>query len=264
MSKKVLQPSATYHELKEFLDEKAALYNSFKFIESDPISIPHRFTKKEDIEIAAFLAATISWGNRKSIITSANRMMQVMDESPFDFVINHTAKDLKRAKNIVHRTFNADDFSYFVTALRHVYTTYGGLEKVFTKAFQKQENAQQPISTFKKIFFEIEHPQRTKKHVSDPMEGSTAKRLNMYLRWMVRQDRAGVDFGLWKKIPTASLSIPLDVHTGNISRKLGLLIRTQNDWRAVAELDTALRAMDPHDPVKYDFALFGLGAMEDF
>ena len=254
----------SFEELKSFLDEKAELYNSPSFIEADPLSIPHRFSKKEDIEIAGFLASTIAWGNRKSIITSANRMMQVMDESPYDFILNHKPKDLKRTEGFVHRTFNADDFAYFIQALKHIYTTHGGLEKVFVSGLKKHGDMPQSISHFKKVFFEINHPLRTRKHVSDPVEGSSAKRLNMYLRWMVRNDKKGVDFGIWKKISPSALSIPLDVHTGNIARKLGILLRTQNDQKAVAELDTMLRKMDAADPVKYDFALFGLGAIEKF
>ncbi|MFN0031462.1 MAG: TIGR02757 family protein [Flavobacteriales bacterium] len=250
--------------LKSFLDEKAALYNTPNFIESDPISIPHRFSKKEDIEIAGFLSATIAWGNRKSIVTSANRMMQLMDESPFEFVMNHSASDIKRAKGFVHRTFNAEDFCQFIKSLRYIYSEKDGLENVLTALMKKQSNPQQAISSFKKIFFEKKHLIRTQKHVSDPMSGSSAKRINMYLRWMVRSDKRGVDFGLWKDIKPSQLSIPLDVHTGNIARKLGILHRTQYDWKAVEELDMVLRSFDANDPVKYDFALFGLGAIEKF
>lgn len=251
-------------QLKEFLDEKAELYNSANFIEADPISIPHRFSKKEDIEIAGFLAATIAWGNRKSIVTSANRMMQMMDESPYDFVMNHSASDLKRTKTLVHRTFNGDDFAQFIKSLRHIYSQRQGLEHVFHMLMKNQSNPQEAISSFKKIFFEKEHLARTQKHVSDPMSGSSAKRINMYLRWMVRDDKRGVDFGLWKGIKPRQLSIPLDVHTGNIARKLGILNRAQNDWKTVDELDNVLRSFDAKDPVKYDFALFGLGAIEKF
>lgn len=250
--------------LKTFLDEKVELYNSPNFIEADPISIPHRFSRKEDIEIAAFLAATIAWGNRKAIIKSADKMMKLLDESPFDFVMNHSAKDMARLKGFVHRTFNAEDLAHFIRSMRFIYTEKGGLEKVFANALKKQDNPQAAISSFKKIFFEIEHPLRTRKHVSDPMTGSSAKRINMFLRWMVRNDKRGVDFGLWKKIPTSVLSIPLDIHTGNIARKLGMLQRKQNDWKAVEELDAVIRSFDPEDPVKYDFALFGLGAIEKF
>ncbi len=254
----------SFEDLKSFLDEKSELYNSTSFIEADPLSIPHRFSKKEDIEIAGFLAASIAWGNRKSIINSANSMMQLMDESPYDFVMNHEKNDLKSFEGFVHRTFNAVDFAYFIEALKHIYTNHQGLENVFASGFTENVDMQKGISHFKKVFFEIDHPLRTKKHVSDPVEGSSAKRLNMYLRWMVRKDNKGVDFGIWKSISPAVLSIPLDLHTGNISRKLGILHRTQNDGKAVAELDSMLRRLDKTDPVKYDFALFGLGAIEKF
>jgi uncharacterized protein (TIGR02757 family) len=256
--------SLSFTELKEFLDEKAELYNTPSFIEADPLSIPHRYSRKEDIEIAGFLAATIAWGNRKGIVTNANRMMQMMDDAPYDFVIQHRPKDLKRLKGFVHRTFNEVDFEYFIKSLRHIYSEHGGLEQVFSTGLQQHQNLQHSISQFKKVFFEIEHPERTRKHLSDPITGSSAKRINMYLRWMVRQDKKGVDFGIWKSISPSTLSIPLDVHTGNVSRKLGLLQRKQSDSKAVAELDEALRKMDPQDPVKYDFALFGLGAIEKF
>lgn len=256
--------SLSFTELKEFLDEKAELYNTPSFIETDPLSIPHRYSRKEDIEIAGFLAATIAWGNRKSIVTNANRMMQMMDDAPYDFVIQHRPKDLKRLRGFVHRTFNEVDFECFIKSLRHIYSAHGGLEQVFSTGLQQHQNLQHSISQFKKVFFEIEHPERTRKHLSDPITGSSAKRINMYLRWMVRQDKKGVDFGIWKSISPSTLSIPLDVHTGNVSRKLGLLQRKQSDSKAVAELDEALRKMDPRDPVKYDFALFGLGAIEKF
>lgn len=256
--------SLSLEELKEFLDEKAELYNTPSFIEADPLSIPHRFSLKEDIEIAGFLAATIAWGNRKSIVANANRMMHLMDDSPYDFVMEHRPNDLKRLKGFVHRTFNDVDLKYFIQALRHIYSQHGGLEQAFSTGLQHYHNLQHSISNFKRLFFEMEHPERTRKHLSDPLTGSSAKRINMYLRWMVRQDKKGVDFGIWKSISPSALSIPLDVHTGNVSRKLGLLQRKQSDSKAVAELDEALRKMDPVDPVKYDFALFGLGAIEKF
>lgn len=249
--------------LKDFLEEKVIKYNTVLFIEDDPISIPHLFSQKEDIEIAAFLAATIAWGNRKSIVSNARKMMSLLDDDPYDFVINHTTKDLLRLKDFVHRTFNGVDFTFFVEALRNIYTNHGGLERVFEVGWG-QKNLQFAISAFKKVFFDINHPARTEKHVSDPMKGSSAKRINMFLRWMVRKDGNGVDFGLWKGISPAQLSCPLDVHTGNMARKLGLLTRKQNDHKAVLELDEQLRLLDPTDPVKYDFALFGLGVFEKF
>ncbi len=250
-------------ELKEFLDTKVSLYNNPKFIDSDPIKIPHKFSKKEDIEIIGFLTATIAWGNRKSIIINANKMAKLMDFSPFDFVINHRASDLENLNGFVHRTFNAEDFKQFIKSLRHIYQTHGGLESIFNK-YCTEESLQVSIHKFKKIFFEIKHLKRSEKHVSDPLRNSAAKRINMYLRWMVRNDNNGVDFGIWKSLKPSQLSCPLDVHSGNVARKLGLLKRKQNDAKALLELDTALRKLDPTDPVKYDFALFGLGVFEGF
>jgi uncharacterized protein (TIGR02757 family) len=250
-------------DLKEFLDIKVERYNHPKFIESDPIQIPHQFSKKEDIEISGFLAATIAWGNRKSIINNANKMMNFLDQSPHDFIINHEESDLEKLLPFVHRTFNGNDFIQFVKSLKHIYTTHDGLESVFSKS-SEEKNFQNAIHIFKNVFFEIDHLERTKKHVSDPFKNSAAKRINMYLRWMVRQDNNGVDFGIWKGVSPALLSCPLDVHSGNVARKLKLLNRKQNDGKAVLELDTALRKLDPTDPVKYDFALFGLGVFEGF
>jgi uncharacterized protein (TIGR02757 family) len=253
----------TKAELKDFLDEKVALYNNPKFIESDPIQIPHQFSLKEDIEIAGFLTATIAWGNRKMIINNAKRMMDLMGNSPYDFVLHHQEYHLDKLESFVHRTFNGVDFKTFVIALRKVYEKQGGLENFFTQN-QEPQSMQNAIAAFKKHFFEIEHQSRTTKHISDPTQGSAAKRINMYLRWMVRHDNKGVDFGLWKNIPTSILSCPLDVHSGNVARKIGLLTRKQNDGKALLELDTALRKLDKIDPVKYDFALFGLGVFEGF
>lgn len=246
--------------LKDFLDEKYVLYNQTNFIENDPIGIPHRFVKKEDIEIAAFLAATISWGNRKSVIANANKLMDWMEQEPHQFILNFSKTDTKPFKKFVHRTFNGEDCIYFLSALKNIYTKHGGLENVFVNT----ESTGLGISNFRNIFFEINHPHRTRKHVSDPAMGSASKRLNMFLRWMVRKDECGVDFGIWKQIKPSSLYLPLDVHTANISRKLKLLTRTQNDWRAVEEITSQLRILDPDDPIKYDFALFGLGAIEGF
>lgn len=250
-------------ELKEFLDEKVLLYNNPKFIESDPIQIPHQFSLKEDIEIAAFLTATISWGNRKMIINNSKRMMDLMGNSPYDFVMSHSDMQLENLNGFVHRTFNSNDFVTFIKALQHIYTNHNGLEMAFARN-QQPLSMQPSISEFKKLFFEVNHQPRTMKHVSDPMQGSAAKRINMFLRWMVRKDNKGVDFGIWKSIPMAALSCPLDVHSGNVARKLGLLTRKQNDGKALAELDAALRLLDANDPVKYDFALFGLGVFEGF
>ncbi|HEY0092537.1 MAG TPA: TIGR02757 family protein [Flavobacterium sp.] len=250
-------------ELKSFVDEKVGLYNNQKFIESDPIQVPHLFSLKEDIEIAGFLSATIAWGNRKMIIQNSHRMMQMMGNAPFDFVMSHSDDDLRRLHGFVHRTFNGGDFRTFVNGLKNIYENHGGLETIFTK-HQESDNLQQSIHHFKKIFFEIDHDSRTQKHISDPLNNSAAKRINMFLRWMVRKDNSGVDFGIWKGISPSLLSCPLDVHSGNVARKLGLLKRKQNDAKAVAELDAQLRLLDKNDPVKYDFALFGLGVFEKF
>ena len=250
-------------ELKEFLDAKVIQYNHPEFLESDPIQIPHLFTLKEDVEISGFLTATIAWGNRKSIISNAHKMMELMDHAPYDFIKNHQEDDLDKLQNFVHRTFNGVDLVYFVKSLQNIYQYRGGLEDVFTSNLDKK-SIQPAISKFKEVFFEIPHPKRTSKHISDPIKGSAAKRINMYLRWMVRDNTTGVDFGLWKDIPPSILSCPLDVHSGNVARKLGLLKRKQNDAKALAELDRSLRKLDPKDPVKYDFALFGLGVFEKF
>jgi uncharacterized protein (TIGR02757 family) len=250
-------------ELKEFLDEKVILYNNPNFIESDPIQIPHLFSKKEDIEIAEILTAIISWGNRTMIIRNSTKMMDLMYNSPHDFILNHQEKDLKRLQGFVHRTFNYLDLQQFIKSLQHIYKNYNGLENVLLIQ-DASTTYQTAIHHFKKVFFEIEHAQRTEKHISDPLKNSAAKRINMFLRWMVRDDKAGVDFGIWKTHNSAHLSCPLDVHSGNVARKLKLLLRKQNDWKAVSELDVNLRKLDKTDPVKYDFALFGLGVFEKF
>jgi len=253
----------TQTELKDFLDAKVIAYNNPKFIESDPIQIPHQFSIKEDIEISAFLTATIAWGNRKIIINNAQKMMSLLGDSPYDFIMNHKEHHLEKLDGFVHRTFNEIDFKQFIQSLNHIYLKYNSLELVFNK-YDKADSMQYAIHKFKTVFFEIPHPHRTKKHVSDPLKGSAAKRINMFLRWMVRNDAAGVDFGLWKSLSSSQLSCPLDVHSGKVARKLGLLKRTQNDAKALLELDTNLRKLDPADPVKYDFALFGLGVFEKF
>jgi uncharacterized protein (TIGR02757 family) len=250
-------------ELKEFLEEKVEKYNCSDFIEKDPISIPHRFACKEDIEISGFLAATIAWGNRTMILRNANRMMAYLDDSPYDFILHHSENDLKRISTVIHRTFSASDFIYFIKALKYIYETQNGLEGIFNQ-YRTQDSLQPAIHKFRSKFFELPHSSRTMKHISDPLKGSAAKKLNMYLRWMIRKDNKGVDFGIWKSISPSILSCPLDVHSGNVARKLGLLTRKQNDTKAVSELDSKLREMDGNDPVKYDFALFGLGVFEGF
>lgn len=248
-------------ELKGFLNEKAEYYETLKFIESDPIQIPHLFSKKEDIEIAGFLASTIAWGQRPTIIRNATFLVEQMDMAPHQFVINFTENDLEPFSNFKHRTFNFDDLKAFFYSLQNIYQNHGGLESVFS---QDPSNMANNISLFKKTFFESNHLPRTQKHVSDPLKGSAAKRLNMYLRWMSRSSKGGVDFGIWNKIKPKDLYLPLDVHTANVSRKLGLLTRKQNDWKALEELMVHLRSFDRSDPVKYDFALFGLGVFEGF
>lgn len=250
-------------ELKSFLDEKVLQYNTLDFIESDPVQIPHLFSQKEDIEIAGFLSATIAWGNRKMIIKNSHKMMDLMGNSPYDFMLSHSEADLERLESFVHRTFNGQDFASFIKGLQHIYKNYNGLEAVFAQ-HQEPNSMQKSISEFKKVFFEIEHQNRTQKHISDPINNSAAKRINMMLRWFCRQDNKGVDLGIWKSISPSLLSCPLDVHSGNVARKLGLLTRKQNDGKALAELDAKLRELDPNDPVKYDFALFGLGVFEGF
>jgi len=250
-------------EIRDFLDSKVTQYNTPGFIDLDPIQIPHMYTEKEDIEIAGFLAATISWGNRKMIVKNARRMMELMGNSPYEFVLNHKEEHLEKIDGFVHRTFNSTDFIVFIEALKYLYINKNGLESVFSE-YKSDDSLQPAIHHLKKEFFSIPHPSRTEKHLSDPLTGSAAKRINMYLRWMIRNDKAGVDFGIWKSISPSILSCPLDVHSGRVARKLGLITRSQNDARAVNELDTNLRKLDCEDPAKYDFALFGLGIYEGF
>lgn len=249
--------------LKDFLDEKVSQYNNPAFIELDPIQVPHSYTRKEDIEISGFLSAIISWGNRISIVKNAKRMLAYMGNSPYDFILNHNELHLKQMDGFVHRTFNSDDLLTFIEGLKHLYKHKNGLEGIFVK-FQTSDSLQPAIHELKKEFFKVPHLLRTLKHLPDPLKGSAAKKINMYLRWMIRQDNAGVDFGIWKDISPSILSCPLDVHTANVARKLGLLKRKMNDAKAVQELDEILRQLDKYDPVKYDFALFGLGIFEGY
>ena len=250
------------NELKEFLDSKYVQYNQKKFIESDPIQVPHNFTSKEDIEISSFLTATIAWGQRKTIIKNSFKMMDLLDNSPYDYIINSTEKEIDKL-NIKHRTFNEIDFRYFIKRLKYIYKNYGNLENIFFENI-KDNTLHNSIHNFKSLFFKNNFPLRTTKHISDPYKGSACKRVNMFLRWMVRKDSNGVDFGIWNKISPSYLSCPLDVHSGRVARKLGILNRTQNDHKAVLELDKKLRILDSNDPVKYDFSLFGLGVFEGF
>lgn len=250
-------------ELKDFLDAKVLQYNTIDFIEPDPISVPHRYSLKEDIEISGFLASTIAWGNRKMITKNGHRMMDLLGDSPYDFVMNHNDYQLERLEGFVHRTFNSVDLIHFIKALNHIYTNKGGLQQIFIEN-QNDTSLQPAIHAVYEAFFEISHLIRTRKHVADPLKGSVAKRINMCLRWFIRNDSTGVDFGIWDNISPSKLSCPLDLHSGNVARKLGLINRKQNDSKALSELDNSLRLLDPADPVKYDFALFGLGIFEGF
>ena len=247
--------------IKELLDEKYDLYNRKSFIDDDPVGIPHLFTLKEDIEISAFLSATIAWGQRKSIIKNAETLVRWMDYHPFDFVRNCTDSDLKPFKKFVHRTFNGGDCIFFLKSLQHIYREKSGLENAFFSESGESGIAEKIIH-FRRIFFEIPHLSRTEKHVSNPAKNSSCKRLNLFLRWMVRKDQRGVDFGIWENLKPSELICPLDIHSGNTARKLGILKRKQNDWKAAEELTGVLRKFSSDDPVKYDFALFGLGIFE--
>ena len=258
----------TPEALKEFLLEKAELYEVPDFIPDDPLSIPHRFEATLDIEVSGFLAATLAWGNRIAILKSLNALMERMDHAPGDFMLQHEPSDLAAFDGFVHRTFQADDMKGFAMALKSLLVEHGSLEALFSKAWQDSRDTTQlkeAIGLFHESF--VRSPgvlPRTQKHVANPMKGSAAKRINLFLRWMVRPAARGVDLGLWSTIPPSVLSLPLDVHTAAVSRKLGLLDRKSNDWKAVEEITTALRAIDPGDPVRLDFALFGLGALEGF
>lgn len=245
------------HFIKQKLDRAVEEYNTVDFITNDPIQIPHRFVRKEDIEIAGFLVSSIAWGNRKSIIKNGFRLLEWMENAPFQFLME--TEDFAVFNSFVHRTFNGADCIFFLKSLQNIYKNYGGLESVFTNGFQESGTVFGAINYFRSIFLEFPHEKRSEKHVSNVLSNSAAKRINMFLRWMVRKDENWVDFGLWQNIPMAALMLPLDVHTGNISRDFGLLKRKQNDWKAVEEITEILRKFDPLDPVKYDYALFGLG-----
>lgn len=251
-------------DLKTFLDGYVHKYNNPSFIDTDPISIPHRYGDKRDREIAGFWAASIAWGQRTTILNNARKLMGWMDDAPHDFIRNHTPADLKPFAAFVHRTFNSDDALYFMAALRHLYTQYPDMEAVFVEGLAKGEGMFGAIHHFRTVFLSQEHMARTRKHVPNPEAGAAAKRINMFLRWMVRNDGQGVDFGCWQNIAPAVLLCPLDVHSGRTARKLGLLTRTQDDRRAVEELTGSLRLLNPNDPVAYDFALYGLGVFEKF
>ena len=250
-------------EISKLLNEKFIEFNREEFIKTDPIQIPKLFTQKEDIEISGFLTATIAWGNRKMIINNSYKLLNLMDNAPLDFILNANEKDFLRFKNFTHRTFNGTDAVFFMKSLANIYRNHGGLEKIFVENFNKHNNLKDTIIDFRKIFLSTAHEKRSEKHIANVEKKSAAKRINMFLRWMVRKDNLGVDFGLWN-IPASELMMPLDVHSGNVSRKLGLLTRKQNDWIAVEELTQNLRLFDKNDPVKYDFALFGMGVFDKF
>ena len=255
-------------ELKKILDQKVRQYNKLDFIEKDPICIPHKFKKQQDIEIAAFFAAIFAWGNRTTIINKSNELLERMDRAPYDFCIHHQPKDLKKLLGFVHRTFNDTDALYCVEFFKHHYAKNETLETAFFEnqiTGKKINDVQLALTHFQTYFMSLEDaPKRTQKHIASPATGSTCKRLNMFLRWMVRKDKQGVDFGLWNSIKPADLIIPIDVHVARVSRALGILKRPQTDWLAAMELTEYCRTLDPKDPVKYDFALFSLGVIEKF
>lgn len=252
------------NEIREFLEEKYLKYNTVGFIETDPIQIPRQFSDKENIEISGFMSSTIAWGQRKTIIKNSRKLIKLMNGNPIDFLLNANEKDFIHFKNFKHRTFNGEDCVFFMRSLQNIYKYHGGLEKIITDSYCKHGNIKDTLIDLRKVFFSIDYPERSNRHFSNVEKKSAAKRLNMFLRWMVRNDNKGVDFGIWQDISPSDLYIPLDVHSGNVSRKLGLLKRKQNDWKAVEELTNKLKEFDINDPIKYDFALFGLGAFEKF
>jgi len=255
----------TAGDLKQFLEKKVDEFNQPSFVKDDPISIPHLFTKKQDIEIAGLFAAVFSWGNRTTIIQKTRELMQRMDMSPYEFCRGYGKSDLKKLEGFKHRTFNQEDLLYFVEFMRQHYSTFDTLEPAFSKWIGcEDENIGSALNGFRKYFFSLDHVKRTEKHISSPLQKSTCKRMNMFLRWMVRRDKKGVDFGVWEKISGRQLVCPIDVHVARVARRFDLLRRKQTDWFAAVELTENLKTMDATDPVKYDFALFGLGALEKF
>ena len=251
--------------IKYFLDNKVDFYNQPSFIKDDPISIPHLYTKREDIEIAGFFAAIFAWGNRTTIISKSKELMQLMHNTPHDFIMQHTANDLKKLLSFKHRTFNATDLLYFISFFKMHYTNHSSLEIAFSKWMNKKdETVENGLNGFYQYFFSLpDIPQRTRKHIASPEKNSSCKRLNMYLRWMVRTDDKGVDFGIWKNISPVQLICPVDVHVARVAKELKLLQRVPVDWQSALELTAFLRTLDKYDPVKYDFALFGTGVMEN-
>lgn len=252
-------------QVKDFLDKKTDEFNQPSFIKDDPISIPHLFTKKQDIEIAGFFAAIFSWGNRKAIIQKSQELMKSMDMSPYQFMLQHKQSDLKKFQTFKHRTFQPSDLLYFIHFLRLHYSGNESLESAFLPGINKKDKTvENSLNYFRKYFFSYSHEKRTEKHIAAPEMSSTCKRLNMYLRWMVRKDNKGVDFGIWKNISQSILICPIDLHVARVAKKLELLHRKQIDWQAALELTAYLRTLDSKDPVKYDFALFNLGIIENF
>ncbi|MBO6494779.1 MAG: TIGR02757 family protein [Roseivirga sp.] len=252
--------------LKDFLDSKVEEYNQPRFIPNDPISIPHQYTKPQDIEITGFWASILAWGQRVTIINKCNELFALMDNSPHDFVLNHSENDLKALLKFKHRTFNDTDTLYFVEFFNNYYQQHDSLEDAFLKGIQSTDvSVEQGLVRFHEDFFSLPNaPHRTKKHIATPARKSACKRINMFLRWMVRQDDKGVDFGLWKRIQPSQLVCPCDVHVERVARRFHLIARKQTDWQMAMELTANLKEFDPIDPVKYDFALFGLGVEEKY
>jgi uncharacterized protein (TIGR02757 family) len=248
-------------QIIDLLNEKYELFNQPNFIPDDPISIPHQFSKKQDIEITGFIAATLAWGQRKTIINKCNELIMLMDNAPFDFIKNHQDSDLKRFLNFKHRTFNSTDTLYFIEFFKDFYAKNDSFESAFMVGLSpNNEDIKLGLESFQNIFFSLEdYPVRTRKHVATPARNSSCKRINMFLRWMVRKDNKGVDFGIWDQIKTSQLICPCDVHVERVARKLGMITRPKADWQTAVELTKNLKQLDPNDPVKYDFALFGLG-----
>ena len=251
-------------QIKLFLEEKYLQYNNPSFIECDPISIPHSFTDRRDREISGFMTAAIAWGRRDLILRSSHRMLDLMDDAPYEFISSASEREISRLSAFVHRTFNGIDFTFFVQGLRHIYSMNNSMEDILVRGIGDSGSVREGLSHLRSVFFALPHPSRTEKHFADVSGGAAGKRLNMFLRWMVRKDNHGVDFGIWDKIDPAMLYIPLDLHSGNTARRLGLLKRKINDWKAVEELTSVLREFDPSDPAKYDFALFGSGVFEGY
>ena len=254
--------------IQKILNQKVKQYNKIEFIEKDPICIPHQYKKQQDIEIAAFFAAIFAWGNRTTIINKSNDLLARMDHAPYDFCIHHTSTDLKKIVGFVHRTFNDTDALYCIEFFKHHFENHTSLESAFFKnqiTGASIKTVESALTHFQSYFMSLENaPKRTQKHVSSPVSGSTCKRLNMFLRWMIRKDNQGVDFGIWRSIPPAALIMPIDVHVARVSRTLGILQRPQTDWQSALELTNYCRTLDARDPVKYDFALFSLGVVEKF